>query len=219
LKLVSIPEAIAALKIGKVTVRTDAILYDGRIVHSHLTERMLDLLTQGLDVAPWARFMERLYANPSKIAVDELYLWLERSRMPITEDGCFLAYKKVKDDYTSYRSHPDGSPCRNDLGTWVSMPRNAVDDRRHNTCSTGLHFCSWGYLPHYHGAQGRVLIVKIDPAHVVSIPSDYANAKGRAEAYFIYDEIAEADAPHAFENRCVVETNSAGQEVLTTTLH
>ena len=61
------------------------------------------------------------------------------------------------------------------------MPRNAVDDRRHNTCSTGLHFCSWAYLPHYHGAQGRVLVLKIDPANVVSIPSDYANAKGRAQ--------------------------------------
>ena len=97
LKLVSIPTAIEALKIGKVTVGTDAVFYDGKIVHSHLTERMLDLITRGLDVTPWAKFMERLYDNPSKIAVDELYLWLEQSRMPITEDGCFLAYKKVKD--------------------------------------------------------------------------------------------------------------------------
>ena len=55
-------------------------------------------------------------------------------------------------------------------------------------------------------------MLKIDPANVVAIPSDYANAKGRASSYFVYDEIAEEAARHAFEGCGVVETSNAGEK-------
>jgi hypothetical protein len=70
------------------------------------------------------------------------------------------------------------------------MERNQVDDDKDRTCSTGLHFCSQDYLPSFGSAQGnRVVIVKINPADVVSIPSDYNNAKGRACRYEVVGEI------------------------------
>jgi hypothetical protein len=208
LKLLSVRTYIAGLNIGNVKVAADAILYRDQVVHSHLTNRMLDLLSQGIDVAPWAKFMDNLYNNPSKTAIDELYLWMQKANLPITEDGHFLAYKKVADDYTSYHKNADGSEFMNAIGTWVSMPRNQVDDRRDNTCSQGLHFCSWHYLPEYMGSSGRVLIVKINPADVVSIPSDYDNAKGRAWRYFIQGEVDRDAARHAFEGKLVVWTSS-----------
>jgi hypothetical protein len=201
LKLVSVRSFIQGLKIGNVRVGTDAVYYKDQVVHSHLTNRMLDIVSQGLDVGPWARFLDNLNDNPSKVAVDELYLWLEKSGMPLTEDGHFLAYKKVKDDYTSFY---DNGKTKNDLHTYVEMPRNQVDDRRDNTCSQGLHFCSWDYLPHYMGGQGRVVVVKINPADVVSIPSDYNNAKGRAWRYYVFDEVAQDQARFAFEGVSVV---------------
>jgi hypothetical protein len=53
-----------------------------------------------------------------------------------------------------------------------------------------LHFCSQDYLPHFgNGYDSRVVIVKINPADVVSIPSDYNNAKGRACRYEVVGEI------------------------------
>ena len=206
LKLVSVRKFIQGLNIGLVTVTEDAILYNGNPVNSHLTQRMLEMLSQGLDVTPWAKFMDNLYRNPSKTAVDELFLWLEKSNMPITDDGHFLAYKKVRDDYLSYydRKTP------NFLNTWTEMPRNQVDDRRHNTCSQGLHFCSWHYLPQYMGDQGRVLVVKINPADVVSIPSDYDNAKGRAWRYYIFGEVERDKAQHAFPGTAFSDTSGAG---------
>jgi len=130
--------------------------------------------------------------NPSKRAVTELYGFLEKNNLPITSDGHFLAYKKVKQDYTDcYTGTMDNS-----VGKVVEMERNRVDDDQNNTCSTGLHFCSRDYLNHFGGE--RIVIVKINPRDVVSIPTDYNNAKGRACRYEVIDEIDKEKADEAF---------------------
>lgn len=196
---------LAGAAYGDVTVGQDAVLYKGRPIHSYLTKTMLDIIAQGHDISPWAKFMDKLYRNPSKTAVDELFLWLQKANMPITSDGNFLAYKKVKDDYTSFHTNADGTAFHNTIGTTVEMPRNEVDDDRNRTCSKGLHFCSWHYLPSYHGNAGRVVVVEIDPADVVSIPSDYDNAKGRASRYKISGEIEQSRCQHAFDDTPIAD--------------
>jgi hypothetical protein len=212
LPLVSVKKFVEGLQIGKVKVGEDAIFYDGKPVHSHLTTRMIEIVKAGLPVEPWARFMDHLYQNPSNTAVEELYLWMEHANMPITDDGCFLAYKKVREDYTSFHQGPNGEVFHNDIGSTPSMPRNEVDDRRDNTCSHGLHFCSFDYLPHYYGKQGKVVVLKINPADVVSIPSDYNNAKGRAWQYLVWDEVDEETARFAFDGRLVVDTSESDKK-------
>jgi hypothetical protein len=122
-------------------------------------------------------------SNPSKRAVDELYGFLEKNNLPITPDGHFLAYKKVRDDYTDVHS----GTMDNGVGQIVEMERNEVDDNKDRTCSTGLHFCSQNYLNHFGGE--RIVIVKINPRDVVSIPSDYNDSKGRACRYEVIGEL------------------------------
>lgn len=180
---------------GRVSVGFESIMLDGKPMHNELTKRMLEMIQKGFDIAPMARFMDKLYSNPSHTAVNELFLWLESSNLPIVENGNFLAYKKVRDDYGSFH---DGGKTMNKIGTIVEMPRNEVDDNRDRTCSNGLHFCSWSYLPNFYGSQGRVVILEIDPADVVSIPSDYNNAKGRAWRYLVRGEIDQEEAKFAF---------------------
>jgi hypothetical protein len=212
LPLVSVKTYVEGLQIGKVKVGEDTIFYDRKPVHNHLTNRMLEIVKAGLPVEPWAKFMDSLHQNPSNTAVTELYLWLEQSKMPITDDGHFLAYKKVRDDYTSFHRGPNNEVVHNDIGSTPSMPRNQVDDQRDNTCSHGLHFCSWDYLPSYYGGQGKVVVLKINPADVVSIPSDYNNAKGRAWQYLVWDEVDQEQARFAFEGRPVVATSEGWDE-------
>jgi hypothetical protein len=183
---------------GTIRIEDGQVYYKDEAVDGQLADRILQMIEDGQDPRAWALFMENLQKNPAKHAVDELYLWLERSGMPITERGNFLAYKKVKDDYTSYHLDKSGKPFRNDIGTFCSMDRNKVDDNRAVTCSAGLHFCSWDYLPHYMGGSGKVVIVEINPAHVVSIPNDYNNAKGRAEGYLVVGEAPEDQCKFAF---------------------
>jgi hypothetical protein len=188
----------AIVEYDKVQIDAGEVLFDGEPVYGLLSDMMIDIVKQGQDVLPWCKFMMKLNENPAKHAVKELYEWMLKAKMPITENGNFLAYKKVLNNYSSAHTNADGSKLWNKLGTKVEMPRNKVDDDRNRTCSTGLHFCSWSYLPAYIGNNGRVLLVEINPADVVSIPTDYGFAKGRASGYWIVGEIDQKDAEHAF---------------------
>jgi hypothetical protein len=213
-------KAIETFGQGRVAVVNGEVLLDGEVIHNAVTQRILALLGDGFTIDPLCRFLERVMANPSRTAVQELYLWLEGTRLPITEDGCFMAYKKVRDDYLDfhtgtvlnkpadlmtdadlqYISKPQNGVTVSVVNgvTVVSMPRNRVDDRRENLCSQGLHFCSLSYLPSYNGGRGRILLVKIDPADVVSIPSDYDNAKGRTSCYEILGEHTQGEREEAY---------------------
>ena len=157
------------------------ILYNGSPLHNTLTTRILAMMEDGFDAQPMILFLEKLMQNPSMRAVNELYGFLEASALPITEDGDFLAYKKVRADFLDYYS----GTMDNSVGQVLKMPRNMVNEDKNETCSYGLHFCSLNYLPHYHGGQGHVVIVKVNPADVVAVPADYNNSKGRACGYEI----------------------------------
>jgi len=177
------------LPAGKVSVTLSEIRYDGVPVGGVLVDRILANLAEGFDIMPMVRFMENLYRNPAEHARNELYLWLEQADLPITEDGYFLAYKLVRRDFTS--TH--GGQVKNNPGLTVSMPRQQVDPVRDHTCSRGLHFCSKDYLPSFgwggHGNGNKVVLLKINPADVVAIPSDYSNTKGRAWQYEVLHEV------------------------------
>lgn len=172
---------------GVVSVTRSTVSYNGEVLTGVLVERILAQLAEGFDIMPMVRFLENLYQNPAEYAREELYLWLENSDLPITEDGCFLAYKKVNDNFTSCHD----SRTKNDVGTVVSMPRYEVDTVRAHTCSTGLHFCSKGYLGSFGGA--KIVLLKVNPADVVSIPSDYSNSKGRAWKYEVLSVVNGAE--------------------------
>ena len=171
---------------GNVSVQGDQLFWKGKPMNNGLATRMIAMLQDEFPIEPLVNFMENLMTNPSKRAVDELYGFLEKNSLPITPDGHFLAYKKVRNDYKDIHSGTmDNSP-----GMIVEMERNEVDDNKDRTCSSGLHFCSQDYLPSFGNSyDNRVVIVKINPRDVVSIPSDYNNAKGRACRYEVVGEI------------------------------
>jgi len=188
LKLMDLATAIKKASDGKVSVSNGSVWYDGKEVINALTDRILRFIDEELPFEPMVEFLDNLMKNPSRTAIKELYLFLESNKMPITEDGYLLAYRRVDNNYNSFHPNPDGTHNSNKIGDVVSMERNEVDDVRDHLCSEGLHFCSLYYIPKYYGGSGRVMIVKINPADVVSIPSDYGNAKGRTCRYEVIAE-------------------------------
>ena len=207
---------------GNIEIEGDKIFWKGREMHNALTKRMVAMIQEDFPVEPLVAFMENLMQNPSKRAVNELYGFLEKNTLPITPDGCFLAYKKVRGDYLDchsqtvlnkpavYMTDEDKAFIVESAGknnevtvevvngiTVVSMERNMVDDDQNRTCSTGLHFCSREYLNSFGGE--RIVVLKINPRDVVSIPTDYNDSKGRACRYEIVDEIDKDKADEAFE--------------------
>jgi len=215
---------------GRVAIQGDKLFWDGHEMHNALSRRMIQMVQEDFPIEPLVLFMERLQSNPSFRAVNELYSFLEKNSLPITPDGCFLAYKKVRDDYMDVHSgtvsnkpaylftdeekaampltsgkKKEVTVLIDDVNTVVAMPRNKVNDDKNQTCSEGLHFCSKEYLNSFGGE--RIVILKINPRDVVSIPSDYNNSKGRACRYEIIGELG-VNPDEAFTS--VVQTAANG---------
>lgn len=173
---------------GIINVDRNGVTFNGENIQNALADRLMLVLESGLRLGPWIRFAENVYQNPAEYSRDELMLWLDKADLPITDDGCFLAYKVVRSDFKDLHSGKfDNSP-----GQVVSLPgRQSVDPNRAKTCSYGLHFCSKDYLPHfgYMGGGNKVVLVKVNPADVVSIPNDYDNTKGRTWRYEVIEEV------------------------------
>lgn len=187
--LVEIRQSIADSSDGMLTHRDNKLYYGDEVLHGSLVTRILSLVRDGYDVAPLANFLRNLLRNPSKRAVDELYLFLEKCNLPITADGHFIAYKMVKSDFTDkYSGTMDNSP-----GKVVEMHRWQVDEDKDRTCSDGLHFASLHYVTDGHfgsrSSGDRLIALEINPADVVAIPSDYDNSKGRACRYRVIKEL------------------------------
>ncbi len=185
-----VTDAIEALKDQRITdavaIEGGVVTYKGQPVNETLTARMLRELREGFNLKPMARFLENLMQNTSYRAIQDLCTFIDYGRMPITEDGCFLAYKKVRADYRDIRT----GTIDNSVGQVVSMPRNGVDEDPNRTCSFGLHACSFKYLPCYSSMPNdRVVVCKINPADVVAIPADYHNTKMRVSRYEVIDEL------------------------------
>lgn len=189
---------------GNVSIQGETLFWKGKELHTSLAVKMIDMLREGFPIEPMVHFMENLYQNPSHRAVNELYGFLEKGNLPITPDGHFLAYKKVRANYLDCHS----GTMDNSVGKIVEMERHEVDDNKDRTCSSGLHFCSKDYLNHFGGE--RIVIVKINPRDVVSIPSDYNDTKGRACRYEVVGEIDADKADQAFTR--TVQTNSTNNE-------
>ena len=188
---------------GNISIKGDKLFWKGEPFAGVLATRMISMLEEGFSIEPMVLFMHNLLKNPSKRSVDELHGFLEKNSLPITPDGHFLAYKKVRRDFLDIHS----GTMNNAPGTVVEMERFKVDDNKDQTCSTGLHFCGMSYLDHFGGSDSRTVIVKIDPADVVSIPSDYNGAKGRACRYEVIGELG-VEPGKAFDRS--VQSNAHG---------
>lgn len=167
----------------KIDAANGSITCDDFEVSHIVSGRIFDMIAAGFDVKPMVRFLENCADNPSNRAMKELFGFVDACRLPITEDGYFLAYKRVRSDYKDVHS----GTFDNSVGQVCEMPRNQVDEDKDRTCSAGLHFCSYDYLKSFGGE--RIMVLKINPRDVVAIPSDYNNSKGRTCRYEVVDEI------------------------------
>lgn len=199
--LISTKKMIEAFSYGRVKITEDEqVIYDGQPITNYLAARMLQILGEGYDVTPFAKFMERVHANPQTYTRNELYEWLEAADLPIMPDGRFVAFKKVTKDYKDCHS----GMFDNSVGQTLVMERSACDPDRNNECSVGFHFCSAGYLSNFRG--DRVMVLAIDPADVTAIPKDYNMTKGRTCRYEVIGELAQqSDAYKQAWKRGVVE--------------
>ena len=168
---------------GKFTVKDGQILINGVLAPRVLSEKILKFSDEGLPYEPLVKFADNLQKNPSFRAVNELFQFLEKNDHPITENGNFIAYKKVRSDFLDAYS----GTFDNSVGNTVEMPRNQVNEDSTQTCSHGLHVANWHYAHDMYsaGANSIMLEVEVNPADVVAVPSDYNNSKIRVCKYTV----------------------------------
>ena len=186
-KLLSLIDHTTALRTylkGDIQIDGGVLRYKGEELHNVLTTKILKMLEDGFNIDPMTNFLINLKHNPSRTAQQELYDFLEAGDLPITEDGYFLAYKSVRSDYKDYHS----GQFDNSVGATCSMDRGEVCDNRDITCSNGLHFAQKEYAESF-GRGGHLMVLKIHPKDVVSIPRDYNNTKGRCCRYEVIGEV------------------------------
>lgn len=143
-----------------------------------ICDRIKEVAKEGNDPTPILKFCERFMQNPSQRSIDQLWSFLDRGGIPFDTDGCFLAYKAVKEDLKDcYTGTIDNS-----VGKVIKMDRSLVNDDPNAHCHTGLHVGALDYVREF---GPRILIVKVDPKNVVSVPNDYNCMKMRVCEYTV----------------------------------
>ena len=186
LEIVDVEKAVATFSDGLVEIKNGQVLYESEVVHGSISKRILEFMSKGLPFYPLVNFLHNLMENPSMQSQKELYDFLEHEHLPITEDGHFLAYKAVRNDFKDkYRGTFDNS-----VGKICKMQRAKVDDDRARGCSDGLHAGALNYVAGYGSLENgdRIVIVKINPKDVVSVPSDCNCEKLRTCQYEVVGE-------------------------------
>jgi hypothetical protein len=186
LEMVDIQKAVTVYSQGLVEIKEGRVLYDNEEVHGSISKRILEFMSKGLPFQPLVNFLNNLMDNPSMQSQQELYDFLEHEHLPITEDGYFLAYKAVRSDYMDKYA----GKFRNKVGDICKMTRSKVDDNRSVGCSQGLHAGALNYVASYGDvdAGDKIVIVKINPKDVVSVPSDCNHEKLRTCQYEVVGE-------------------------------
>lgn len=118
-------------------------------------------------------------------SVEDLFSFLERASLPLSDDGHILAYKMLQNPVSINPKeggyYVDGHTKRvfQRPGCEVRVPDHLVDLSRDRDCSNGLHIASRQYLRTFGGDV--IMLCKIDPRDVMAVPhSDVTKVRVRA---------------------------------------
>jgi hypothetical protein len=171
-------------KYEQIEVKDGNVYVSGEPISNLVASRILDFLAEGVDCVPMFKFITKLNLNPSSRAVNELYTFMEHKFLPVTDNGNFLAYKALRSDFTDVHS----GKFDNNVGNVLEMPRNKVDDNKEAGCSYGFHAGTLEYARGFRPCNGKLVVVEINPADVVSIPTDCECQKLRTCKYMVHSE-------------------------------
>lgn len=177
----------------RVTINGSTLYYDHDPIRGALADQIVKFFREGGDFEPLVKFYEKLQLNPSEHSREQLFTWLERGAFTIDEDGDIVMYKGVNSVEGGFTSIHAGPAIVNNVATnghvfqrvgdVVEMARSEVNHDPTEGCSTGLHASNFDYARNF--TTGAVLTVKVNPADVVSVPTDCDAQKVRVCRYTI----------------------------------
>ena len=169
-----------------VVVNSDTVelVIDGQVVDPVLADEVFSLERAGLPTDGMINFIRKLYNNTSSTVVERLLDFIKVNGITVDSNVDIIGYKAVKNDwFDKYSGTISNAP-----GTTVRMKRHKVDDDHECGCSKGLHFGSLDYVATYGGGDDKIIIVRIDPANVVTVPLSCNHKKVRTCEYYVIGE-------------------------------
>lgn len=153
-------------------------------------DRVISLVKSGQEFEPMLNMLANLSENPEDHSIAALVYFLGNKNLPITKDGCFLGYKAVRSNFKDIHS----GTIDNSVGTAPFVDREEVDPDSDVECSYGLHVgaldyvCGYGSIclssyDHRDSCGNKIVIVKVNPKDVVTVPSDHSFQKLRCCRY------------------------------------
>ncbi len=180
---VDLPRVIERFSIGNIKVYAGTVTYKGTVVANPIVGRILEFARENYPFEPLARFLDKLMENPSEHSRAQLYNYIELYKLPITEDGSFLAVKSVRENLTDHHTGTiDNSP-----GKVIEMDRAKCNENPNVACAPSYHAGAVDYVKSF--GSGRTLLVKINPRDVVSCPTDHSYMKLRFCRYEVLSEV------------------------------
>ena len=207
-QLVSLAAQLEGVSHGDIEVKRNKVYYKGIAVNPAITQRIVAMAKKKKDILPAIKFLNNLYKNPSREAREEFFQWLNDNDLPITDTGCFLAYKSVNNQYRDTHSNTiDNHP-----GQVIFGSRDWFDNNYRTQCSSGFHICS----KHYGIYGDRTMAVLVNPRDVLSAEG----GKMRVVRYEVLKELGRKRAAFQregypeLENQIVIELGKERGEVL-----
>lgn len=187
-----------AVKAGFVITDTE-VTYKGEKLPDVLAKKIRSIYNEGLPLSLFEKFWENLNQNPDINVLEQLYDFLSYRELPLTEDGFFLAYKGVQSDYYSVMGNintivesgvvDSGGHILNNVGAKIKIKRNRMTTNRNISCDSLS--CHCGSLDYAKGWGSRMVIVKVNPKDVVSVPTDCSCQKLRMCEYEVVADYVE----------------------------
>ena len=201
-KAIDLPKVIETFGVGFVKVYAGVVTYKNVAVNGVIVNKILEFVKEGFPFEPLAKFLDNLMQNPNQRSVEQLYSYIKRYKLPITEDGMFLAMKSVRSDFKDhYTGTVDNSP-----GQAPSMPRDQCNEDANLACARSYHAGNWDYVRTF--SSGKVVLVEVNPRDVVSCPIDSSYQKLRVCTYKVIAEIEDDNSKlREFESN-LAENNS-----------
>jgi hypothetical protein len=183
-KMEEVPEIVdPALQFKKagIEVEDGLLKVNGMTMPPELNARIMAYKSQKIPFQSLLNFWKNLEQNPSFNSRQNLFKFLENEGHSITEDGHFIGYRGVREDFKDKHSGKfDNSP-----GQVCEMHRSLVDDNPDNDCSHGLHVGGFKYAKAF---GPKLVIVKVNPRDVVAVPNAYGGEKMRVCRFEVLSE-------------------------------
>ena len=211
--VLNIPKAVALFSSGNIKVFNGAVFYKDKEINNTLTKRILEYIEQDYPYQPLIRFMDKLMQNPSQNSINQLYSFLEKYNLPITDEGDFIAQKAVDKNFKDYKTGTKD----NSVGKVVKEDRALISDNPSQGCGRGLHVGAEDYVNDFVRNDGHVILVKINPKNVCSVPTENTYQKIRVCEYKVISVVGNKaknfESSYAPANENHVKNISAKKEV------